>query len=215
MVTHFFLKKAEKRLDEIKETIYRQELPVKEYLVQEGKEPGPEAMDYDDSQWRHFTTDELWGGYNQYQWLRTILHIPEMWAGKTVAFYLDTSTNIEWKRSSEYTVYLNGELVQGLDFFHHELLLTTKAVGGETYQLAMMGFSGLYDDLYHTVSKLVVIDHNAEDLYYDLKVAYDGLKDLEPDTETYIAVEEVDPADLIAETDDDPTGEESPEESEE
>lgn len=191
MVTHFFLEKAEKRLDEIKETIYRQELPVKEYLVQEGKEPGPEAMDYDDSQWRHFTTDELWGGYNQYQWFRTILHIPEMWAGKTVAFYLDTSTNIEWKRSSEYTVYLNGELVQGLDFFHHELLLTTKAVGGETYQLAMMGFSGLYDDLSHTVSKLVVIDHNAEDLYYDLKVAYDGLKDLEPDTETYIAVEEV------------------------
>ena len=74
MVTHFFLEKAEKRLDEIKETIYRQELPVKEYLVQEGKEPGPEAMDYDDSQWRHFTTDELWGGYNQYQWFRTILH---------------------------------------------------------------------------------------------------------------------------------------------
>lgn len=191
MVTHFFLEKAEKRLDEIKNTIYRKELPVKNYLVCEGKEPGPERVDYDDTQWKSFTTDELWGGYDKYQWFRATLQIPEDWEGETVAFYLDTTTNIEWKRSSEYTVYINGELNQGLDFFHHELLLTKKAKGGETYQLAMLGFSGLYEDLSHTVSKLVVIDEKAEELYYDLKVACDGLKDLEPDTETYIAIENI------------------------
>lgn len=191
MVTHFFIEKTEKRLDEIKETIYRKEIPVTDYLVKEGKEPGMERLDCDESGWKPFSTDELWGGYDRYQWFRTTLTIPEDWAGETVAFWLDTTTNIEWKRSSEYTVYIDGKLDQGLDFFHHELLLTERASGGESYQLAMMGFSGLYEDKSHTVSRLVVIDKKAEELYYDLKVAFDGLKDLEPDTEDYIAVEEI------------------------
>lgn len=191
MVTHFMVEKTEKRLDEIKGTIYREEIPVTEYKVKAGRDNGPEALEYDDSQWESFCTNQTWGGYDKYQWFRTKLTIPESWKGKCVAFWLDTTTNIEWKRSSEYTAYIDGKLNQGLDFFHHELLLTKCAEGREQYQLAMLGFSGLYEDESHTVSKLVAIDQDAERLYYDLKVALDGMKDLTPDTEDYIAVQNV------------------------
>lgn len=185
---HFFVEKITKRLEELSGTIYDGRIPVTRYRVKPGKEEGMEGLDVDDSGWDEFDTDNMWGGYAAYMWFRQKVEIPKQWKGKKVAFHQVTTTDEVWKTASEYSVFVDGALVQGLDIFHHELLLAEQAQGGESYQLAILGFSGYSDGLSHTQTSLVSINQTARDLYYDIKVAFEAYQQLDANSPEAVAV---------------------------
>lgn len=185
---HFYKEKIAKRLEEIETSIYRRQEPVTSFKVKEGKEPGLQDPALNDSSWANYTSGSPWGGYGKYQWFRTKLTVPKEFAGEQIAFRLDSPGDVLWKNSAEYTVYVNGKLNQGLDSFHHELILADKARAGDTYQLAILGFNALADKKTVTVTKLVAIDRVAEDYYYNLKTAYDSTLLMDEKSTDYFTV---------------------------
>lgn len=169
---YYYSDKIMKRLDEIATTVYSDSLPVHDFFVKKGSDAS-DATSSLDSGWRKAKDTDAWGGYAQYQWFRTSLKIPAEWKGKKVALYVATPGDISWKVSSEYSAYINGKFVGGLDVFHHEILLENSAKGSEKYELAMMAFSG-YNTRKPTIEcKLVTINKTVRDFYYNLKVAYE------------------------------------------
>jgi len=184
---HYFNEKIKRRLAQIEQSIYTKSSPITHYRVCEGKTAGCEAPDFDDSGWRSFTTDEFWGGYDGYQWFRTILEIPADFAGRPVAFVLNTEyeDNVSSLRTAEYTAYVDGELNQGLDAFHQELILTNNAKGGERYSLALMGFSGLTPSKSLTTTKIVAIDPTTRDYYYNLRCALECMEVIDHNSAEY------------------------------
>jgi alpha-mannosidase len=185
---YFYNEKIPLRLGEIKASIYRKEMPIVSYKVKEGKEPGNERIGLDDRAWMDFTTDQAWGGYGKYQWFRTKIVIPPDFEGERTIFRLDSPGDRIWKHSAEYTVYVNGVLDQGLDSFHHELLLSEKARAGETYNLAILGFNALAAKLTVTRTKLAVVDRTAEEYYFNLEVAYNSTLLMDKNSPEYFAV---------------------------
>lgn len=184
----FFTEKLERRIEEIGQSIYCKQEEIRHYKVMPGNTRGLEAADLDDSGWEDFDTAGPWGGYGEYQWFRTVLRIPESFKGYKTAFHLVSPYDKAWEIGAEYTAYLNGELNQGLDFFHHELLLTSCAQGGETYSLALMGFNGLAEKRTITKTQLVAIDEDTEDLYYNLLTAWQTSSVIGKDLPAYYQV---------------------------
>jgi len=187
---HYFNEKIKRRLVQIEQSIYAKAAPITHYRVQAGKAAGYEAVDFDDSGWRDFTTDEFWGGYDGYQWFRTMLKIPADFAGRPVAFVLKTEheDGVSSLRTAEYTAYVDGELNQGLDAFHQELILTDNAGGGERYSIALMGFSGLTEPKSLTTTKIVAIDPATREYYYNLRCALECTEVIDQNAAEYYDV---------------------------
>ncbi len=185
---HFTDQKIERRLDEIKSYIYRDSEEITDYRILECDDAhsvSAEAVSFDDSDWRMFDTASHFGGYDKYVWFRRNITIPERFAGKRVAFYVFTETDVIWKKAVEYLVYVDGKARQGLDIFHHELLLTDCANGGESFFIAMKAFSGLTHDKPRTTTKLVVIDEVCEDFYFNVKIAFEHATSLDDNKPEY------------------------------
>ena len=185
---YFYKEKLSRRLEEIASGIYRIRIPITSYKVKEGKEAGCQGADLDDRSWKDFTTDKPWGGYGKYQWFRTRITIPAEFEGGRTVFRLDSPGDRAWKDAAEYAVYVNGSLTQGLDIFHHELLLAEKAKAGDTYVLAILGFNALAEKLTVTKTCLALVDRTAEEFYFNLKTAYDGTRVMDEGSGDYFAV---------------------------
>src|SRR5665647_846618 len=184
----FVEEKLNLRLEEIKEYIYTDKEEITKYKAKLGNFKGGESVNLDDSNWDDFSTDQWWGGYDVYTWFRTKFTISQRFTGKRVAFYLITEDTFAWKKKAEYLIFLNGKPVQGLDIFHQELLLTENAVGGEVYNLAIRAFSGLKEEQSRTKTRLVVIDTETEDFYFNARIAYGVVIELDKEDEDRIRI---------------------------
>ena len=181
----YFDEKMTRRLAQIEKSIFAKTLPVTDYRVKEGKEPQP-----DDGNLRDFTTDQFWGGYGEYQWFKTDLTIPANFAGRPVVFnlYTEHEKGVSSLSTAEYTAFINGELHQGLDIFHKELILTPMAKGGETYRLELLGFSGLTEGKSLTTTKLAAVSPEAKDYYYNLRCALECTRVIDKDCVEYFDI---------------------------
>ena len=189
----YFDEKIKRRIAQIETSIYAVVQPVTTYRVQSGKAAGMEAVGIDDSaaDWQDFTTDQLWGGYDTYQWFRTTLEIPDSFAGRPAAFVLNTDheAGISNLLTAEYTAYVDGALNQGLDAFHHELLITENAKGGKRYNLALLGFSGMTEGRKLTTTRLVAIDLPTRAYYYNLRVALESSQVVDQTAPEFFAIQ--------------------------
>ena len=90
-----------------------------------------------------FSREQIWGGHREYYWFETTVTIPEEFSGKCVVFQLTTGREGEWDATNpQFTIYVNGKLVQGLDVNHREVILAEKAAAGETYRIILSAFTG-------------------------------------------------------------------------
>ena len=186
----YFDEKMKRRLAQIEKSVYAKSVPITAYRVQEGKSAGMEAANLDDDTWRKFSTDQFWGGYGEYQWFRTKLTIPADFAGMPVVFVLHTENEagVSSLSTAEYTAYIDGELYQGLDTFHKELILTQSAKSGETYDLALLGFSGLTEGKSLTTTRLATIDTATRDYYYNLRCGLECTQVIDKDCVEYFDI---------------------------
>lgn len=141
-----------------------------------------EIKKQDTKDWELFSGHQQWGGHREYYWFETSVKIPDKFSGKCVLFTLNTGKEGEWDAlNPQFAVYVNGELRQGFDVNHRELVLSKAAAGGQVYQIHLSAFTG--DGNYHLAleARLKVLDLATEQYYYDLAVPYDTVKLLEPE----------------------------------
>lgn len=106
-----------------------------------------------------------------HRWFRTTITIPESMDGKHVEFLITTGREGEWDATNPQMIfYLDGQLIQGIDVNHREVTISGKAKAGDSYEIAVLAYSGMVegDLVIHTY--LIAVDDRVQKLYYDLLI---------------------------------------------
>ncbi len=163
------------------------------WKVKEGCFITPEEAEVAEGEWRDFdNTKELWYGPDRHYWFRNDITIPSDMDGKEVWFLVRTQLeNGDDGRNPQFLVFVNGLVTQGLDINHKEILLTTKAKGGETLRVDLQAYTGTLHNEFKLRTDLLVINPETNALYYDIQVPLWGLNRMEADKRPRVEIEEV------------------------
>ncbi|MGE5581139.1 MAG: alpha-mannosidase [Bacillota bacterium] len=169
---HLQFERVKKITEELYNYIYSDQVPIDGVHYKEGKFPSINEVNQSPSPWLEFHPDARWGGRNIHRWFRATVTIPENFAGKTAAFRLVTGeTPNSWDATNpQFILYIDGELIQGLDINHQEVIFTRRAEPGRTHQLDLDGYSGILKRLSEFHPSLVMVDEKIRRLYFDLYV---------------------------------------------
>jgi len=130
------LNKIRRRKDEIMGYMVSGLTPITDIVYRET----PEFERIEDAMaatdFRPISVGDWWGGGGMNAWFRLRIRVPESFAGREVAAYLDFG--------GEACAFLDGKPFQGVDANHQELLLLRKARGGEEFELVVDASSILW-----------------------------------------------------------------------
>ncbi len=178
-----------KMLEYLKEQIYPETLDIQNYKMVKTNRRFDPVEDLDTSSWEDFNREQIWGGHREYYWFETTVTIPEQFDQKCVVYELITGREGEWDATNpQFTIYVNGKLVQGLDVNHREIVLAEKAEAGAVYRITLSAFTGDQNFSLKLGSKLKVLDRKTEKYFYDLSVPYETARLLNPEDRAYITI---------------------------
>ena len=154
----------------------------------------PEEADASDIPWEYFNsyamrwysnyagTDKFEGKFEgqvtdfkgilgAHYWFRTKVTIPENMDGKSVWFKIHTGLE-EWDdgKNPQFLIFVNGEVRQGADINHREMLLFREAKAGTEVTLDIQAYTGTLHREFNFLAELYELDENLNQLYYDLQV---------------------------------------------
>ncbi len=128
----------------------------------------------EDGVWNDFGRNETWGGHETHAAFKTIITIPQEYAGKKVAVILNTGATDIWNTDNpQFLVYINGKIICGHDMNHNEVILCKEAVPGEQYEYALYAYSNGAEGRDFLLLDTVTVETDVEELYYDILVPYD------------------------------------------
>lgn len=134
--------------------------------------PGPD--------WNPVTVDTVWGEPQSYFWFHGTISVPPALEGKRICLRIEAMFGRVMGRSDpQCLVRVNGEIVQGADYNHREILLSKEARAGEIFEIMIE--AGTIEDRRQLGfgARLLVHDTEVEALYYDLKTPLDVAKHLD------------------------------------
>lgn len=178
-----------KMLEYLSEQRYPRTIEISNYKMIRTDERFSDAAAVDTSGWEEFSRGQLWGGHREYYWFETEVCIPEAFAGERVVYELKTGREGGWDATNpQFSIYVNGRLIQGLDVNHREVLLTECAQAGERFQILLSAFTGDQNFRLQLDSALKTLDRKTERYYYDLEVPYRTVCLLAEDDPAYLEV---------------------------
>ena len=144
-------------------------IPVSCYKRMEGKKKGsPWCSTLD---WEDCSIEEPWACLDSHRWYRTTVEIPPHLDGAHVEFLITTGREGQWDATNpQMLFYLNGNIVQGVDVNHREILISSGAKAGERYDIAILAYSGSVPGDLIIRTELVRVDDAVEKAYYDFLV---------------------------------------------
>ena len=137
--------------------------------------------------WLPWTSMDTLQGRDAHYWFRRRFTAPAAERGQQLFFRLRTGREAEWASiNPQGLVYLNGEIIQGLDANHDSVLLEP----GQDYDLLVYMYTSMMPpDQMPEAGKfqasLVWLDTEVEALYYDLKVPLDASRFVQPEGREY------------------------------
>ena len=146
----------------------------------------------DDSGWDAL---ESWDDTDAPSWFRARVMVPDRFEGASVSLSLKVGGYLHSLFNAEALAYVDGELVQGLDAYHHDIPLAERAEGGREYLVALYVFwkpdfkktdwqptsIRPHPDL-EPGTEVQLIDRAAEAFYWDAATAYDVALSLPEDS---------------------------------
>ena len=187
MEMRFLKERIGKMLEYLRAQIYPLSVPVTSFRMLQSEERFRDIANLDTSSWQELKRDEIWGGHREYYWFETVVTLPDAFEGKSAAFEVKTGREDAWDATNpQFSIFVNGKRVQGLDVNHREIILSECAKKGETFRIVMSAFTG--DQNFHLFldANLKVLDRKTEKYYYDLAVPYDTARLLDPESDAYI-----------------------------
>ena len=123
--------------------------------------------------WKNFDENTIIGGYDNHCWIYTEFKTPKSTGEHSrILLKLLSGYSVQFKscQNPQCIMYINGELIQGLDLNHDEYILKPET----EYKIYLYYYSGTYSEKYTMKISLVRSDDRTEKLYYDFKVPYDA-----------------------------------------
>lgn len=184
----YLLERIEKTCNEIAKNIYRNEVKLENYMYIDGNYHNIDLIkEAPKDGWREFKTGDLWGGKDQHGWFKCSVEVPEEFKEKTIALNFHTFEEGWDATNPQFILYVNGEQIQGVDINHREIILTHNAIAGTKYEIDLHAYAGMLADKKATLhGKLVEIDMDSRELYWNLKVPVDVCKELEKEDKNRI-----------------------------
>ena len=111
------------------------------------------------------------GILGSHYWFRRKITIPETFAGHNVWMKIRTQIE-EWDdgKNPQFLIFVNGEVRQGADMNHRELLLLENAQGGEELTVDIQAYTGTLHLEFNFLASLYRLDEDLDKLYYDIQV---------------------------------------------
>lgn len=185
----FRIERIEKTVNELKKLIYSEATKLDMLQRKAGDYRGLEAVDAAEVPWEDFGRSDRWVGKDQRSWFRAEFALPQVYQGKKVILRVVTGREEQWDAiNPQFLIYVNKELIQGLDTNHQEITLTEAGKAGERFQVDLHGFTGMVEGEIIVNLDLWVLDPQIEKVYYDLQVPLEVAKLLEEEDEDRIAI---------------------------
>ena len=181
---YFIDERIRKILNELKGYVYKDSTKVGNFLCKDGNYSSIEAVEGSSEPWKDFGSDDVWGGLDVHCWFRTKLAVPEKYQGRTIA--LNISTGIDgWDATNpQFILYLDGEVVQGLDVNHREVIISNSAEPGRIYNIDLHAYGGRINNKSLLQVFLVDVDPMIRDIYYNIQVPLWVVEKLEKSSKT-------------------------------
>ncbi len=107
----------------------------------------------------------------EHYWFRSEIVIPEYLDGRSAWMRIRTQID-EWDdgKNPQFLLFVNGEVVQGADMNHREVLLREKATAGEKLLIDIQAYTGTLHREFDFLVDLFTVDEAINRLYYDLLI---------------------------------------------
>lgn len=190
---HFLDKRVEVICNELKNLKVKQRFVVDNWKYKEGNYIRPEEAEADKTAWKDFDCNSMhWYGKDRHYWFKTVCKVPEELNKKPM--WLNVRTQIDERddaRNPQFLLFLNGQIVQGIDINHRDVFLYTEVHGGEELSLDLQAYTGTIHKEFNLIVELQEIDDKIEKLYYDLKVPLSAFARMEKDSKDYMEIKEI------------------------
>ncbi len=164
-----------------------QGMPITGIKVKKAKVFTPAEADACEIPWQEFdSAKDVWTGPDTHYWFRAEITVPESFDGK--ALWVEAATQVRfWDAvNPQFLAFINGEVIQGLDCNHRDILLTKHAKAGESYTLDLQAYTGRDNDrtsgttaALKLFASLVEYDAPVKELLYNLMVPVKVVKHLD------------------------------------
>lgn len=123
-----------------------------------------------------------WEGKDRHCWLKVEFVIPEEMDGETITAELLTVHTDDWNIANpQFKVFQNGQLIQGMDVNHRDLLVCEKAIANTRYEYIFSAYSGTEDTPSYISFYYGIKQKSVQQVYFDLLVPYEVQKGLKED----------------------------------
>ena len=168
-----------------------QKIKITDMQVKNGCYITPAEADASKEPWTSFdTVNDRWYGPDKHYWFRTTITIPESFDGKNLWMRVHAGLD-DWDdgRNPQFLLFANGEVIQGMDINHREVLVRENAKAGEKIQLDLQSYTGTLHSEFRLLADLEEHDAKIEEIYYDLIVPMQGLNRMDEDNKTRLDLE--------------------------
>jgi len=159
-------------LDDIRGRIFFDSEDAGEFLFRDGQSTIDKI---NEGEWIPFKKDDFWGYREQYCWFKQKVRIPERFKGQKVAYEVNPFPYSGWdNRDQQFIIFVNGEMIQGLDVNHTFIFLTDCAQGGEEFEIALNAYCDdwTFKGKVQLSAKLKAYDADVNALYYDILIPW-------------------------------------------
>lgn len=173
---------------QLKKHMVPQRFSLTEWKMKKGFWLRPEEADADGAPFEAFDSDTMhWYGPDEHYWFRTEFTVPESFAGRQLWIRLRTQIE-EWDdaKNPQFLVFVDGEVRQGADMNHRELLLAEAAEPGRRYTVDLQAYTGTLHTEFRLLADVEELVPAVKDLYYDLQMPLWALGRMDAGSKTYI-----------------------------
>lgn len=145
------------------------EVPELKYIPWGYKKAGEQPVP--DESWKIFSRFDRVQGKDEHFWFYVELRTPAVSENQCLALELITGHEGEWDATNpQGLLYLNGEIVQGLDINHRQAILEPD----KEYKILLYFYTGMIENHIEVMMNIKSIDLPVQKLYYDMKVPFDA-----------------------------------------
>lgn len=190
----YVLERVQRMLAELDHYRYRESRLISPIAMKKTREK-QNLTSLDVSEWQQYEAGQIWGGHWEYYWFAMELEIPPCYEGKTAELEIITGKEEPRRRGEEwgwdatnpqFSAYVNGKLVQGLDINHRDLLLTSYARAGERFSVVLSAFTGDQNFQLQLKAVLKIRDEATEKYFFDLEAPFKIAEILEREDTLYL-----------------------------
>ena len=179
--------------DELRKLSIRQRVPISGWMYKKGNFVHPEDARHDAAAFSPFDCRNMhWYGPDEHYWFYSDTTVPESFQGKPLWMHVCTQID-EWDdgKNPQFLLFVNGEIVQGIDMNHRDVLLSRSAEAGQPLCLELQAYTGTLHTEFNLIVEFREIDPEIEGLYWDLQVPLQAFPRLEAESRSRMDLERV------------------------